>query len=217
MNNKLKSHFGTWSTMFENEGYPKLLNAIKDSFKNVKRDYKNTNLKIYPEVKDIFRAFREVEMDRCENVLIGLDPYPGEYNGKPSACGLSFITENGYINPSLKILLEVLQLESPDDFKKLVLKKHPTLMLNVALTIIAGKTGSHLKYWKETSYRLINAISKERPDLNWILLGNEAKALEKYIFKGNILKAKHPMGYRYAGDKSYTSLKEVFTKLNWIT
>lgn len=141
-------------------------------------------------------------------------PYPNIYKGEPSACGLSFVTENGYVNPSLRILCKCLNIE-PSQFKDIMLSKG-VLLLNSALTLQQGKSGSHLKLWATFTRLLITFISFERKDIKWILLGKDAQRFKQYISnKDNIVEAPHPVSYVYSGNTEYTELKQMFKELNF--
>lgn len=171
---------------------------------------------IFPIYNNIFRAFKETSIEDCEYVLLGMDPYHNEYRAKPSACGLSFVTENGYINPSLRILLNSLKLNTPEEFYNLMINEKKVLMLNTSFTVEKGKPGSHIKFWENISQKLIMNISKECPKLKWILLGREAQKYRSFVVKGEIYTAPHPASYIYRKGVSTLELDILFKKLNWI-
>jgi len=206
--------FQSWNKIIDNELEQELGKIIKD----LRVEYYTK--KVYPDKFNIFRAFREVNIDECNAVLIGMDPYHNIYNNQPSACGLSFVTENGFINPSLRILSESLNI-NPNDFKDFMLSRK-VLLLNTYLTVEQGKPGSHRNIWSKFSKMLINKISRNRTDLNWILLGNDAKALKSEIISGNIHYSIHPAAYIYKSqadinpNMKYKELKNVWKDLKWI-
>lgn len=207
----IANHFETWSSFIEE--IPELESELLTVTNTIKSLYQQKN--IYPIQKNIFRAFREVKYDQIQNVLIGMDPYHNTYKGVPSACGLSFVTENGYVNPSLRILQKALSINSPNEFKELMIKNN-TLMLNVALTVEEGTPTSHLKYWNLFTRYLIHHLSTQKPNLNWILLGLEAQKLQSHIVSGNIKMGKHPAAFIYAGGNDYSELTNIFKDLNYI-
>lgn len=207
----IENHFKTWTPFIESS--PLLKGELIKTTDSIRELYKVKT--IYPLQQNIFRAFREVSFDNVQNVLIGMDPYHNIHRNVPSACGLSFITENGYTNPSLRILLKALDLKTPEEFKNLMLTNN-TLMLNVALTVEEGTPTSHLKYWNLFSQYLINNLSIQKPNLNWILLGLEAQKLQSYISTGNIKMGKHPAAFIYAGGNDYSELTQIFKDLNYI-
>lgn len=203
-----KNHFDTWWSLLEDS--PCITN-LKDIIENLKIEYDNNT--IYPTKPNIFRAFRETSLKDCNYVLLGMDPYPNVYKDVPSACGLSFVTENGYVNPSLRILCKSLDIE-PNEFKHYMLSKG-VLLLNSALTLRAGESGSHLKLWQPFTRNLIELISENLPDITWILLGKDAQKFKQFIKSENILEAPHPVSYVYSGNTNYTELKEMFKTLGF--
>ena len=82
------------------EYFVELLKKVEDEYS------KKT---IYPKQSEIFNAFRKTSYKDTKVVILAMDPYPGVYKNNPSACGVAFATENGYINPSLKIIFEELK------------------------------------------------------------------------------------------------------------
>lgn len=204
-----ENHFESWWDFLKKD--PALIQELNTVLTYLKNKYANET--IYPVKENVFRAFRETPLNTIQTVFIGMDPYINEYGGIPSACGLSFVTENGYVNPSLRILCKVFNIE-PTDFKDFVLG-NDALMLNVALTVQAGVSGSHLKIWHNFTKLLIQHISKHY-FLNWVLLGNDAKKYKDIIEKGHVYTAPHPMAYQYSGKTEYKELEDVFKQLNWI-
>jgi uracil-DNA glycosylase len=145
---------------------------------------------IYPYKDKVFRVFQELKPDDVKVVLLAMDPYPGYYNNAPSACGRAFATENGYLNPSLRNLLKELKddvniIETDYSLQSWV--DQGVFLLNTALTVEAGKPGSHINLWKPFMKSLIPNIKNK----TWILLGANAQSWEQYI-DGEIIKAAHP-------------------------
>jgi uracil-DNA glycosylase len=204
-----KYGFESWWSLLNDSTCVSHLNSIIEKLKDEYAYHK-----VYPSKTNIFRAFRETPINNCKYILLGMDPYPNEYKGVPSACGLSFVTENGYVNPSLRILCKSLNIET-SEFKDYMLSKG-VLLLNSALTLRAKETGSHLKLWAPFTQNLIQTISTNKPEITWILLGKSAQNFKQYINTTNIVEAPHPVSYVYSGNTDYTELKEMFKKLNWL-
>jgi len=183
--------------------------------------YENTT--VYPTKDKIFRAFKECDFKNVSTVIIGQDVYPGVYKGSPSACGLCFATENGYMNPSLRIITKELvncgyidAIDSVHMHRRLTkLPQQGVLMLNAALTVEAGKAGSHLKVWRAFIECLITQLSKAKPDLVYLLMGKEAQQLNKFIISGNIIETVHPMVDVYSGKNNFVGSK-CFVEINKI-
>jgi len=204
-----KYGFETWWSLLNGSPCFNELNKIIETLRIEYNEYS-----VYPTKTNIFRAFRETSIDNCKYILLGMDPYINEYKGEPSACGLSFVTENGYVNPSLRILCKSLKIE-PTEFKHYMLSKG-VLLLNSALTVRAKESGSHLKLWHPFTKHLIEYISENLPDVTWILLGKDAQKFKQFIKSNNVVEAPHPVSYVYSGNTDYTELKEMFKKLNWL-
>lgn len=213
---KLKEEFESWYHIIENSNLSIEYEEIMS-----KLDVLYENSTCLPEKSKIFRAFRETDYDDCSCVLLGMDPYPGIYNGQPSACGLSFATENGYINPSLRIILQNLiedglrNSSDPLSGKELInWAKQGMLLLNSALTIEKGISGSHLKVWSEWTKMFITILSKKRPEIIWVLLGRDAEKFKQYIISENVIIAPHPMTNIYQAPNKPFSNQHVFLELN---
>lgn len=199
--------FQSWSTVVDD----KLITELESIIEKLKIEYRSKI--IFPHQSKIFRAFKEMPINECKTILIGFDPYNNVYKNEPSACGLSFVTENGYVNPSLDVLSKSLQIK-PFEFRDFA-KKNGILLLNVYLTVEKGNPGSHRNIWSEFSNMLINKISKEKRDLNWILLGNDAKTLKSEIVFGNIYTCIHPAAYAIAKAVKYKELENIWLQLGY--
>ena len=68
------------------------------------------------------------------------------------------------------------------------------MLLNSALTVIEGKSGSHLKYWEKFTDNLIEHLSNNYQNIIFLLLGNFAIKKSKLIDKNKhkIITATHP-------------------------
>lgn len=151
---------------------------------------------IYPPGALIFNAFDTTPLSNLKVVILGQDPYI-----KPNqAMGLSFsVPKEVRTPPSLKNIYKELNTDLG-----LPIVNHGDLtawanqgvfLLNAALTVEAGKSGSHLeKGWGQFTDAVIRLISEERKHIVFMLWGNFAKAKEKLINanKHLVLKASHP-------------------------
>lgn len=200
-----KNHFMTWWSILESSPCHSELDKI---IPIISEEYSSKI--IFPEKFKIFRAFREISVNNCQYILLGMDPYINIYKDAPSACGLSFVTENGYINPSLRILCKSLDIElNGISFRNYAFSKN-MLLLNSALTVEKGKSGSHIKIWENFTKELCSLLSKKLPHITWILLGKDAQKFKKYISHNNVLEGPHPASYVYKGSSDYSELKNLF-------
>ena len=142
----------------------------------------------YPAQQNIFRAFKECPLNELKVVILGQDPYI-----KPrEATGLSFDVNSGTkIPPSL---LNVIR-EMGEDIPEYIWSNQPVpegesylgylpsqgvLLLNTALTVLSGQSGSHTELWKPFTKLVIEALNS-KDDLVWILWGNHSKSFKQYI------------------------------------
>ncbi|MFK7982095.1 MAG: uracil-DNA glycosylase [Saprospiraceae bacterium] len=151
---------------------------------------------IYPPGSLIFNAFDTSPLSQLKVVILGQDPYI-----KPNqAMGLSFsVPKEIRTPPSLKNIYKELNTDLG-----IPIVNHGDLtawanqgvfLLNAALTVEAGKSGSHLeKGWGQFTDAVIRLISEKREHIVFMLWGNFAKAKGTLIDanKHLVLKAAHP-------------------------
>ena len=168
----------------------------KPYFKEIKTSLIKSNKaghNIFPPPKDFFKAFEKCDYETTKIVIIGQDPYPtvGVANG------LAFsVNKNIKIPASLKNIFK----EIEDDLK--IVNNHGdltswaeqgVLLLNVNLSVVEGKPGSHSKIgWEKFTDLVISKIQK-KGSIIFLLWGNYAKTKKSLIGKNNyILEAAHP-------------------------
>ena len=154
---------------------------------------------VYPQRKNVFRAFRECSPTNLKVVILGQDPY---HDG--SAIGLAFGNNNEKlrISPSLKKILECVErefntLKIDEDITLQSWANQGVLLLNTALTVEKSKPKSHSKPWKLFTEFVVKYIAQNFPGTIFMLWGKDAQAFEKI---GNlnlnntchVLKAVHP-------------------------
>lgn len=150
---------------------------------------------IYPEPSNIFRAFKEVQLEDIRVVIIGQDCYhkPGQ------AIGRAFgVPPNKTIPPSLRNISKELFNDTGiilDDFSLEKWSKQGVMLLNSALTVRQSSPGSHLNVWKDFTDKVINTISKNTNGVVFFLWGKYAQSKQQFISSYNnhlILCANHP-------------------------
>ena len=106
---------------------------------------------------------------------------------KGDAIGLSFINGTDKIPFSLKVIYKELENEgfAGPDIKTWT--EQGIFLLNSALTVESGKSGSHSFYWKNFTQSIIKFLSKENPCI-WILLGKNAQEFKQCIYNPFIVK-----------------------------
>lgn len=149
---------------------------------------------VYPEAKDVWKAFELCLFSKLKVVILAQDPY---FNGE--ATGLCFEVKDGFkITPSFKQLAEAYNESCPNTFNTDILDgklgcwaKQGVLLLNASLTVEAGKPNSHSKYWEKFTKNLIQELKKYDDELCIITIGKPASDIvhKDYI---NVLRIEHP-------------------------
>ena len=167
-----------------------------ESIPNINALYSSEEKPVYPEKENVYRVF-EMDVTKIKVVLLGQDPY----HGQGQAHGLSFSVPTGVkIPPSLRNIFKELQNEFPERNYNFVsgnlqqwFYREKIFLLNASLTVVEGKAGSHMKQWETFTNSVIEFISAQNPMCIFLLLGNFAKAKEKYILnKERIINGVHP-------------------------
>lgn len=198
-----------------------------DIIKFIKKEYVKKT--IYPNFKDIFKAFLLTDLNNIKVVIIGQDPYFSQNQ----AHGLSFSVPKGVtIPPSLKNIYKELNTDFGQRYKF----RHGCLeswahqgvfLLNTILTVESGKPRSHSTIgWNIFTDKVISIINLYRNMIVFLLWGNDAQKKSNLIDikKHYILKASHPSplsAYRgFFGCKHFSLTNEILIKnkkkpINW--
>ena len=179
-------------------------------FLKEEREKKN----IYPEGKDVFKAFDMCSFENTKVVIIGQDPYhtPG------TAHGLAFSTLQEERPSSLEVIFkEIYRDLNIQYYHNITFEEYfPTnnlekwtrigfLLLNTALTVEEGKPGSHKGIgWELIIEKAMQALNKHKEQCIFLLWGNEAKSYERFIdpnSKHLVFKAAHPAAELYKDSK----------------
>lgn len=189
---------------------------------------KANGLTIYPDGKNIFKAFELTNFNDIKVVIIGQDPYHGE----GQAHGLSFSVPDGIkIPPSLKNIYKEITSDLGIDTSKRngnleSWAKQGVFLLNAVLTVRAAQPASHSKIgWMEFTDSVIKAISDKRENVVFLLWGNFAKNKKALIdtSKHLVLEAAHPSplaGGAFFGCKHFSKTNDFLLKngisfINW--
>jgi uracil-DNA glycosylase len=155
---------------------------------------------IYPDNKDIFKAFKLCDYNDCKVVIIGQDPY---HNG--SATGLAFgVKEGCEINPSLQVLRKALfstnkvtginRYEASLEY----LAKQGVLLMNRTLTVRKNQPNSHARIGWSALVQFVLERLNQKDKLAWILLGNDARSLRPFINPRHfVIEYTHPISAVY--------------------
>jgi|SRR5687767_15033184 len=148
--------------------------------------------RFYPDASQIFRVF-SMPLSDIKIVILGQDPY---YNG--TANGLAFaVNKEVGVPKSLKIIRDEIinSRVERDTYVNIDDSRWKTLfhwrgqgifLLNTALTVGVGESGSHTGIWQWFTRDVIKIISTEVKPV-WLLWGAKAKSFKDYIYQPKIL------------------------------
>ena len=151
---------------------------------------------IFPDMYDIFSAFKETSYSDTKVVIIGQDPY----HGVGQAHGMSFSVKPGIDTPpSLKNMYKEIVTELggfvPDNGYLMPWAKQGVLLLNSVLTVRSGEPNSHRKKgWEQFTTRVIEELNKREEPVAFLLWGANAKEKMELIDTNRhlCLTAAHP-------------------------
>lgn len=203
----------------------------KSYFKNLQKeiDIRYEKSRVFPDKKNIFKAFLLCKIEELKVVILGQDPY----HGIGQAQGLSFSTPKEIKNPPsmVNILKEInddLGTKSLcEDGDLTSWAKQGILLLNTILTVEESLPKSHHNLgWEIFTDNVIKYISENKENIVFILWGSPAISKSKLINvnKHYILSAPHPSplsSYRgFFGCKHFSKTNEILKKIgkkeiNW--
>lgn len=159
----------------------------------IKEEYQSKT--IFPAYKDMFRALRYTDFDDVKVVILGQDPYHGEFE----AHGLCFSVKNGVaIPPSLRNVFKELQADvgvtrTTTDLSDWA--KQGVLLLNSIMTVVKDQPLSHKnKGWEVFTDHIIERLGSREQPIVFLLWGNYARSKKELITnqKHKIIESAHP-------------------------
>ncbi len=173
--------------LFSSELYSNIRNFLK---------YEYSHYVVYPEMNDIFNAFKYTPYSEVKAVILGQDPY----HGVGQAHGLCFSVKEGVaLPPSLVNIYKELHSDmgvSPAKSGCLTKwAKQGVMLLNTTLTVRDGAANSHSTCgWQDFTDEIIKLLSKRTQPMVFLLWGANARAKKKFIDtkKHLILECAHP-------------------------
>jgi uracil-DNA glycosylase len=174
--------------------------------------------KYYPIKRNIFRCLELIRPENVKVVIIGMDPYPGEYGGVPYATGLSFSVGSSVPMSQIPASLRNIFKELKDDLPTTVLTsgdltpwvRQGVLLINASLTGQAGaKSGSHGKMWYGLIQKVLEKV-KKNGNVVYVLWGKDAQEFSGMIGnKGVRLECPHPSPF--SANKGFFGCKHFST------
>ncbi len=174
--------------------------AEKDYYKQLraflKSEYLKSGVPIYPDMNDIFNAFKYTDYNNVRAVILGQDPY----HGVGQAHGLCFSVKKGIEKPpSLVNIFKELQsdlgITPPNHGELTSWTENGVMLLNSVLTVRASSAGSHrAKGWEIFTDKAISLLNEREAPIVFILWGGYARAKKSLITNKHhlILEAPHP-------------------------
>ena len=201
----------TWQDIIDNEKEKPYYKSLKEEI-----DKRYETSRVFPEKKNIFKAFSLSKIEDLKVVILGQDPY----HGFGQAQGLSFSTP--------KEIKDDLQKDSVCvDGDLTPWAKDGVLLLNTILTVEESLPKSHHNLgWEIFTDNIIKYINDNCQDVIFLLWGSPAISKSKLIDikKHHILTAPHPSplsSYRgFFGCKHFSKTNEILKSLgkkeiNW--
>ena len=138
---------------------------------------------IFPDMYDIYNAFRYTDYNDVKVVILGQDPYHGE----GEAHGLAFSVKPGIaIPPSLrniyKELRDSLGCYIPNNGYLEKWARQGVLLLNTALTVVKDSPNSHRGIgWELFTDKVIKLLNTREKPVIFLLWGSNAKSKSMLI------------------------------------
>lgn len=187
---------------------------------------------IYPEGKDVFRAFDLCPYEETKIVILGQDPYP-----QPGvADGLAFSSRQKEWPKSLEVIFKEIYNDLNIQYfhDQTIAEFFPTsdlsgwakmgiLLLNVVLTVEEGKPGSHRDMgWELITEAAIKALQQKDKQIIYLLWGKNAQKYKEFITnrKQLYLEAPHPAaelhnpdGPKFTGCRHFSIVRDILPTL----
>ncbi len=181
--------------------------------------YEYSNGVVYPDMNDIFNAFKYTSYKNTRVVILGQDPYINENE----AHGLSFSVKHGVKTPpSLKNVYKEIEedlnikMDNHGNLQKWA--EQGVLLLNTTLTVRKKQSASHKGHgWETFTDNVIKLLNNKDEPIVFLLWGNPAKAKAELITNKNhlVLMAAHPSPLArgaFFGSKHFSQTNEFLEK-----
>lgn len=211
--------------------WTEVLAPIKNSryfeglWQKVKNEYQIK--KCFPPKNQIFRAIELTPFEDIKVVILGQDPYHGDFQ----ANGLCFsVSDRVTAPPSLKNIFQELQddlgiVRNSNELDSWA--RQGVLLLNSSLTVRAYEANSHKDLgWERFTDYVVQSVSDERENVVFVLWGSFAQKKASLIdeTKHLVIKSAHPSplsSYRgFFGSKPFSKINSYLisqglSAINW--
>lgn len=196
---------------FDKEYYQKLRLFLINEYRN------HT---VYPDMHDIFNAFKATPYENVKVVIIGQDPYhePGQ------AHGMAFSVKKGVKTPPSLVniyreLEDDLGIKPVSHGYLMKWAEQGVLLMNTCLTVREHQANSHRNHgWEQFTDHVVSVLNKREKPIVFILWGANAKARASLITGSQhlILTGAHPSplsAYNgFYGGKYFSKANEFLTE-----
>jgi uracil-DNA glycosylase len=181
----------TWKDIINTELEKEYFGKISTFLREDRKQYR-----IFPEYKNVFRAFDLCPLDDVKILLLGQNPY----HAAGQAMGLSFsVPKHCVIPPSLRNIYKEINDDLGLDHKfehgdLTGWAKQGLLLLNSSLTVREGQASSHKDIWGTFTDKMISVVNGLDRPIVYMLWGSWAKEKTKLLNnkKHLVLTAVHP-------------------------
>lgn len=168
-----------------------------------------------PPIKDIFKAFEECPYDKLKVIIMSPDPYPqlGIADGIAFSC-----SKTNNLQAALQYMFKELNESQWDSFDPDLKRwsNQGILMLNTALTVQVGKTGTHHEIWKSFTAYLLDWLNNFNTGLIYVYMGKKVEEWSEITNDNNHkFFIKHPASAAYNGGK--WDCNNIFQKISTLT
>ena len=137
-----------------------------------------SGVQVLPSARDAFRALQLVQPDDVRAVILGQDPYPTP--GDAHGLAFSVASPDRRIPPSLKTIFASLNADlgiaAPAHGNLVNWARAGVLLLNVTLSVEAGKANSHRHIgWARLSSQILDHLNEHASPIVFMLWGNFAQ------------------------------------------
>ena len=213
----------SWKAVLEDEFRKGYFTDLADF---VRKEY--ARARVFPQGRNIFRAFEKCSFDDLKVVIIGQDPY----HGVGQANGLCFSVNDGVeFPPSLQNIFKEVHDDTgapvPQSGNLDRWAEQGVLLLNAVLTVRAHEAASHAGMgWERFTDAVVRAIADHKSGIVYMLWGSYAQKKASFVdpVDNLILKAVHPSplsAYRgFFGCKHFTQANDYLRSIgkdpiNW--
>lgn len=195
----------------------------KDYYVNLRKFLKSeySAHTVFPNMYDIFNAFKSTDYNAVKVVILGQDPYhePGQ------AHGMAFSVKPGIPTPPslqnmYKELADSIGCYIPNNGYLVKWAEQGVLLLNTTLTVRSGQANSHSNAgWQIFTDNVIRKLNEREEPIVFLLWGANARRKTEFIDKDRhyILEAPHPSplsAYRgFFGCNHFVKTNEILSKL----